>query len=544
VKGTIRSWIAGIAGLIAAIAVSVLLYQKTRVADVGDRAEVMSQVRELQRWSALVSRETLAARYGLVPYYDSLTRANGEMTRAAERLRADLLQVSRTRPALSDGIAEVSSSVEERRGKVERFKSENSVLRNSLYYLPLAARDFAKKLEGDGAERKEEIRRAMTAVVESTLVFNLIRSDAGREQNAASLTVLEQLHTVVPEALRGDFDLFLLHAKTVLRQHDVVNPLTSQIIGSPLDAQIGRLERAYVAEVEASLARADRYRIGLYAWSVLLLIAVIMAGYKLRQVYANLEHLVRARTQELAKALSELWGEMELAKRIQTALVPSAPKLDGCDVAATMRPAAQVGGDYYDVMSVDGVEWILIGDVSGHGVPAGLVMMMFQTAVRTTLQANPRMEPNELLALVNRALTSNIRRLGENKYMTVSALRRVGNGGFHFAGLHQDLLVFRAGTGRVEAIETRGTWLGIDENIGDLLDVQSFDLARGDAVLLFTDGLTESTKDDCILDNGGLTSAFQQNGKGAASEILEGVLAVLEGRTVADDVSAIVIKQL
>src|SRR6185295_1656258 len=106
-------------------------------------------------------------------------------------------------------------------------------------------------------------------------------------------------------------------------------------------------------------SRAERYRIALYGWSVLLLLAVIIAAYKLRQVYANLEHLVLERTRELDKAMSELWGEMELAKRIQTALVPTAPALDGCDVAATMKPAAQVGGDYYDVIRVDGVEWVL-----------------------------------------------------------------------------------------------------------------------------------------------------------------------------------------
>jgi serine phosphatase RsbU (regulator of sigma subunit) len=207
-----------------------------------------------------------------------------------------------------------------------------------------------------------------------------------------------------------------------------------------------------------------------------------------------------------------------------------------------MRPAAQVGGDYYDVLSVDGVEWVLIGDVSGHGVPAGLVMMMFQTAVRTTLQANPRMEPDELLALVNRALTANIRRLGENKYMTVSALRRV-DGGFRFAGMHQDLLVFRAKTKTVEEIETIGTWLGVDENIGDLMQVRDCDLGPGDALLLYTDGLTEATKDGSILDNSGLVSLFERHGSRCAGEILNGVLGALDDRVVEDDVSAIVIKR-
>jgi serine phosphatase RsbU (regulator of sigma subunit) len=96
----------------------------------------------------------------------------------------------------------------------------------------------------------------------------------------------------------------------------------------------------------------------------------------------------------------------------------------------------------------------------------------------------------------------------------------------------------------VETIETEGTWLGVDEDIGDLLDVKSVELGAGDVLLLFTDGLTESTKDGVILDNHGLRDAFQNHGTGPASEILEGVLSALDGRTVNDDVSAVVIKRL
>jgi serine phosphatase RsbU (regulator of sigma subunit) len=322
-----------------------------------------------------------------------------------------------------------------------------------------------------------------------------------------------------------------------------VNPLTNRIIGSPLDTELGQLERSYVAEVESSLARADSYRSVLYGWSIILLVAFVAAAYKLRALYASLEGLVRERTRKLDEALSELWGEMELAKRIQTALVPSAPTLEGCDVAAMMRPAAQVGGDYYDVLSVDGVEWVLIGDVSGHGVPAGLIMMMFQTAVRTALQENPRLEPSDLLTLVNRSLTGNIRRLGENKYMTASALRRTDDGRFRFSGMHQDLLIFRAKSKRVEEIHTDGTWLGVDEEIGDLMTVRDFDLASGDSLLLYTDGLTEAAKDGAILDNHGLKDVFERHGTCTAKEILDGVLGALDGRVVNDDVSAVVVKR-
>jgi serine phosphatase RsbU (regulator of sigma subunit) len=110
--------------------------------------------------------------------------------------------------------------------------------------------------------------------------------------------------------------------------------------------------------------------------------------------------------------------------------------------------------------------------------------------------------------------------------------------------MHQDLLVFRAKSNRVEAIPTDGTWLGLDEDIGDLMTVRDFELESGDSLLLYTDGLTESVKDGEILDGQGLKDVFERHGARPAREILDGVLAALDGRVVNDDVSALVVKRM
>jgi sigma-B regulation protein RsbU (phosphoserine phosphatase) len=219
------------------------------------------------------------------------------------------------------------------------------------------------------------------------------------------------------------------------------------------------------------------------------------------------------RTAELDDALASLWGEMELATRIQTALVPAKPLLHGCDVAASMFPAEIVGGDYYDFVNVGEVDWVLIGDVSGHGVPAGLIMMMCQTAVQTELQAHPELEPNVLLGRVNHTLVENMRRLGEQKYMTLTAMRRDPDGTFHFAGLHQDLFIRRAATGKVERIASQGTWIGLMHDIAPNLPVGQFSLHSGDVLCLYTDGITEAKKGDTLLENDGLVTLLE-NSKG------------------------------
>ncbi len=92
-----------------------------------------------------------------------------------------------------------------------------------------------------------------------------------------------------------------------------------------------------------------------------------------------------------------------------------------------MMPADSVGSDYYDVVPTDGGGWVLIGDVSGHGVTAGLTMMMAQTAVRTILTTSPRdgepLTPAVVLSRVNRAVRENLLRVSPDQYMTIVALQ-------------------------------------------------------------------------------------------------------------------------
>ncbi len=95
------------------------------------------------------------------------------------------------------------------------------------------------------------------------------------------------------------------------------------------------------------------------------------------------------------------------ARKIQTVLLPQQNRLKDDDMAALMMPAESVGGDYYDVVQTGGSSWVLIGDVSGHGVTAGLTMMMVQTAVRTILTTSPRDgEPHPAVVLSGRTARS------------------------------------------------------------------------------------------------------------------------------------------
>ncbi|MDJ0720713.1 MAG: SpoIIE family protein phosphatase [Desulfobacterales bacterium] len=199
---------------------------------------------------------------------------------------------------------------------------------------------------------------------------------------------------------------------------------------------------------------------------------------------------------ELKAARDSIWSEMELAKRIQTALLPDKEKVKGYQIAAAMKPAREVGGDYYDIIETPrGDKWVTIGDVSGHGVDSGLIMMMAQTSILSKVYNNGGCGPSEMLQAINGIIRENISRLGSDHYMTMMALR-LNATDITVAGKHQDLVIYRSALNRTETVSVPGTWLGIIDDIGTGLSDVRVRIDTGDIVLLFTDGITEATNRD------------------------------------------------
>lgn len=268
---------------------------------------------------------------------------------------------------------------------------------------------------------------------------------------------------------------------------------------------------------------------------------------ELKQTVASLESAngeLAAANRQIAEVRDALWGEMALAKKIQTVLIPNRPQIPGFDVSASLSPAEEVGGDYFDVFAAEGRHWLAIGDVSGHGVPAGLIMMMAQTAVHAALRRDPDMDPAALLCAVNATLTENIHRLRESKYMTLTVMESLGNGEFRFAGLHQDLLIYRASDGAVDEVETRGAWVGLMEDIRDISPVDRFFLAPGDVLLLFTDGVTEAVgPSGDMFGQDRLAEVLRETGAGSAAEIRRAVEDAISDHVREDDVTLLVCKR-
>ncbi len=247
---------------------------------------------------------------------------------------------------------------------------------------------------------------------------------------------------------------------------------------------------------------------------------------------------------QIEMANEALWGEMELAKKIQTVLLPTTPSIRGFEIAAHTNPADEVGGDYYDVINLENQNWIVIGDVSGHGVPAGLVMMMVQTAIHSVVKNFKGLSPSQLLQAVNRVIYQNIQQMGESKYMTITVFSCTDDGTLQFAGLHQDIMIYRANKNEVELIETTGMWIGMVDEIYDMLEVEEIALNSGDVMLLYTDGITEAVAPNGqMLEVNGLAQAFSKFGDQSVETIKDNILKLIADYTYDDDITLMVIKR-
>jgi serine phosphatase RsbU (regulator of sigma subunit) len=197
--------------------------------------------------------------------------------------------------------------------------------------------------------------------------------------------------------------------------------------------------------------------------------------------------------------------ELKLGREIQVALLPrEVPLIKGLVVQGLMQPAKEIGGDYYDFITINpatsevskdtaevkhGSVGIAIGDVSGKGVAAGLLMAMAKTAIHTLSQEEH--SPRQILIRTNAILNKHI---DAQKFMTLLYLKWQSESSTltYSSGGHEHILLFRHSTKTLESIQSGGIMLGMIPDISMFLEEKQLHLAPEDKILLYTDGVTEA----------------------------------------------------
>lgn len=284
----------------------------------------------------------------------------------------------------------------------------------------------------------------------------------------------------------------------------------------------------------------------------------------LEKTNEELEQRVAERTSDLSKANQEITvlndrlktenirmsAELDVTRELQQMILPKDAELkliEGLDIAGFMEPAAEVGGDYYDVLQHNGKVMIGIGDVTGHGLASGVVMIMAQTAVRTLLAVGET-DPVKFLNALNQAIYGNTRRMESYKNMTL-ALLDYEAGVLSLSGQHEELIIVR-NNGKIERFDTMdlGFPLGIESDISSFIAETKVELQAGEVAVLYTDGITEAVNgnnEQYGLE--GMYEILKQNHHKSANDIrqavIEGVMTHIGTQKVFDDITLLVLKQ-
>jgi sigma-B regulation protein RsbU (phosphoserine phosphatase) len=246
---------------------------------------------------------------------------------------------------------------------------------------------------------------------------------------------------------------------------------------------------------------------------------------------------------------TRLSSELEVTQRLQKMLLPKEKELhqiEALEIAGFSEAAAEIGGDYYDVVQHQGRIIIGIGDVSGHGLESGVLMLMVQTAIRTLIENNET-DPKRLFEVLNRTIYKNVQRLNSDKNISLSLVDYY-DGILSISGQHEEILIVRQGN--IERIDTvdLGFPLGLAESIADFVFETRIPLAKSEVAVLYTDGITEAENSLGVhygLDQ--LCTVVEQNWQQSAQDIRQAVIQDLRSHIgieqVYDDITLVVLKR-
>ena len=315
-----RFWLAALPATALLGWVLVFMYGQSQHFNEADYLHDVDTLRHLKQVDVQWELDVLKSRIGVDAHYDALAQAASEMDRTLGTLEGDLAganhddaaALEKTRKAL---LQEVGRKAE----LVERFKSKNSILRNSLAFLPTAAADVLQALDlrqpGPRSAADHEAASEVNRLLLSTMLYSQDVSSQRAAEIESARAALKKIKALLAAGMQERLDIFLAHVAVVASEQKDVNELVAAIAATPTARRIDDIYRALSAEQQAEAAQSRRYRDYLTSLAVALVVLLLYAGTRLlRQAETDranralhsaneqLEYRVEERTRELAAA--------------------------------------------------------------------------------------------------------------------------------------------------------------------------------------------------------------------------------------------------
>ncbi len=210
----------------------------------------------------------------------------------------------------------------------------------------------------------------------------------------------------------------------------------------------------------------------------------------LAQNFNTMSKTLKKNTKELLEK-EKLTKELDIARSMQQNMLPEkAPRLKGLEISGSLRAATQIGGDIYDYLKADeNGAYVFIADVTGHGVPAGMVANITHSSLYSFSTVFNKTD--EIMKSMNKIV-----HVKTQTNMFATALLAYWNEKtrsltFCNAG-HEEAMLYRAKTKTIELVGKGGMALGITANVDKILKEQSLKMESGDVMVLYTDGIPEA----------------------------------------------------
>lgn len=237
--------------------------------------------------------------------------------------------------------------------------------------------------------------------------------------------------------------------------------------------------------------------------------------------------------------------ELEVAAKIQKQILPDKlPQIPGLDIAATVIPATEIGGDCYDFIQVDpDTHLFYISDVTGHGIPSGIVVSIANAIIYSYAGSA---DLRNILINANKVLKE---KTAQNMFMTLLMLR-YRNGALDYVSAgHPEMLHYYGADKKVVVEKGGGIALGMVPDISKMLVESSVNFLSGDCIVLYSDGIPEANSPKgeqygiqrlkrALNDQGEITSA-----EAIKNALIADVKEFMDGATQLDDITLVVVRR-
>ncbi len=283
------------------------LFYKSQSIDSELHTETVSSIQNLKRYDALLNQDTLEVRYQSQLNMDAISRHTNQTLKLLLSMH-DIF----THDGISTGeyIVATEKLFKEKFRMIEQFKSHNGVLRNSLRYLPRAVDQLVS--EGD-----QQVSDDVSELMEMILVYNLSPDPAMKSKIHL---FIGQLSSATGGEMAASANNIIMHAKVVIREHDIVSVLMHRLLKLPTDQAIAEMYDEYDRVYKLAINNAGTYRIFLFLFAIVLFFYVVFLFRKqgqtakeLKQSIRDLEFQKYALDQHAIVAITDKRGEITYA---------------------------------------------------------------------------------------------------------------------------------------------------------------------------------------------------------------------------------------